>query len=64
MYYVVQREIIHHFTTSTPLGPRCFPPVVVEVEEDESAGHFQVVDPLDEVVLETVRGISIIWDLD
>ena len=61
---MVQREIIHHFTTSTPLGQRCFPPVVVEVEEDESAGHFQVVDPLDEVVLETVRGISIIWDLD
>ena len=52
--YVVQPEIIHHFTTSTStVGP----PVVIEVEEDEPAGHFQVVDPFDEVVLETVRGI-------
>ena len=51
---MVQPEIIHHFTTSTStVGP----PVVVEVEEDEPTGHFQVVDPFDEVVLETVRGI-------
>ena len=51
--YVVQPEIIHHFTSSTSVGP----PVMVEVEEDEPTGHFQVVDPLDEVVLETVSGI-------
>ena len=55
--YVVQPEIIHHFTFSTTVDPKCFPPVVVEVEEDEPTGHFQVVDPFDEVVLETVRGI-------
>ena len=55
--YVVQPEIIQHFTTSTTVGPKCFSPIVVEVEEDEPTGHFQVVDPFDEVVLETVRGI-------
>ena len=34
------------------------PPVVVEVKEDESAGHLQVVDPLDEVVLEAAQQSS------
>ena len=34
------------------------PPVVVEVKEDESAGHLQVVDPLDEVVLEAEQQSS------
>ena len=55
---------LKEFITSTTVGPKCFQPVVVEVKEDEPAGHFQVVDPLDEVVLETVRGIWIIWYLD
>ena len=29
--YVVQPEIILHFTTSTTVGSKCFSPVVVEV---------------------------------
>ena len=34
------------------------PPVVVQVKEDEPAGHLQVVDPLDEVVLEAAQQSS------
>ena len=31
----------------------CLSPIVVKVQEDKSASHLQVVDPLDEVVLKT-----------
>ena len=33
----------------------CLSPVVVKVQEDKSASHLQVVNPLDEVVLKTER---------
>ena len=31
----------------------CLSPIVVKVQEDKSASHLQIVDPLDEVVLKT-----------